>query len=280
MISLCPSTSALRTISFSNPRSVLPLLAGMITLGVSGVMLPAVAAEAPSTPDASAAALEQLRAANVARSELAREESAWKAERERLQAAIAATRAEVARLERDAMDSETQRDTARSKLAAIGSTSDLDTLRTRLGEAGITLRSALKALAATVPPGVIAPPADDLAGEALFDASVRALDAAERGAGTLGVEVVSGTRDGQSEAVKLLRVAGAAAWWVSLDGKAAGIARVAGGELHLDAARDERTRLDITAALAQAEGRAHPTVLLLPAPTPTPTTSTKSGGQP
>lgn len=252
---------------------MLPLLAGIVTLGVLSVVVPAAAADAPSTPDASAAALEQLRAANIARAELAREEAAWKSERERLYAAIAATRAEVARLERDATESETQRDAARTRFAAIGSASDLDTLRTRLGEAGAKLRSALTSLAATVPPGVIALPAEDLTGEALFDASVRALDAAERAAGTLGVEVVSGTRDGQSEAVKLLRVAGAAAWWVSLDGKSAGIARVADGKLQLDAAGDEPTRLAITAALAQAEGRAHPTVLLLPAPV-------KGGGQP
>lgn len=271
-----PLLSASR-ISSSHPRSVLPLLAGILVLGVSCVMMPATAAEAPSTPDASAAALEQLRAANVARAELAREEAAWKAERERLHAAIAATRAEVARLERDAADAEAVRDDARNRLAAIGDTSDLATVRTRLGEAGVKLRNALAALAATVPPGVITLPADDLAGEDLFDASVRALDAAERAAGTLGVEVVSGTRDGQGEAVKLLRVAGAVAWWVSLDGKAAGIARVVAGKLVLDAAADEGTRLDITAALAQAEGRAHPTVLLLPAPL---TTTTTSGGQP
>ncbi|HEX3132945.1 MAG TPA: hypothetical protein VHX44_05100 [Planctomycetota bacterium] len=237
------------------------------------MMLPAVAVEAPSTPDASTAALEQLRAANVARSELAHEESAWKTERERLQAAIAATRAEVTRLERDAAEAEAQRDSARSKLAAIGATSDLDTVRARLGEAGVKLRTALKAIAATVPPGAITAPADDLAGDVAFDAAVRALDAAERSAGTLGVEVVSGTRGGQPEAVKLLRVAGAAAWWVALDGSAAGTARIAEGKLQLDAASNEQTRLAITAALAQAEGRAHPTVLLLPTPA-------RAGGQP
>lgn len=250
----------------SHPRSVLPLLAGVVALGVLSAMVSAAAVEAPSTPDAATAAIEQLRATNVARAELAREEAAWKSERERLQAAIAATRAEVARLERDAADAEGQRDGARTRLAAIGATSDLDTLRMRLGEAGVKLRATLKSLTATVLPGVVAVPADDLAGEALFDACVRALDAAERAAGTLGVEVVSGTRDGQSEAVKLLRVAGAAAWWVSLDGKAAGSARVSDGKLLLDAAGDEPTRIAITAALAQAEGRAHPTVLLLPAP--------------
>lgn len=233
----------------------------------------AVAADAPSTPDAAAAALEQLRAANVARAELARTEAIWTSERERLAAAIAATRAEVGRLERDAAEAEAQRDHARTRLAAIGATSDLDTLRTRLGDAAKKLRTALALVAATVPPGVIALPTDDLAGDAAFDSAVRALDAAERAAGTLGVEVVSGTRAGQAEAVKLLRVAGAAAWWVSLDGRAAGTARMFDGKLQLDAATDERIRLAITAALAQAEGRAQPTIILLPAPV-------RAGGQP
>lgn len=243
------------------PCRVPTLLTGLVVFGSVSVVGPAVAADAADT---SAAALEQLRAANIARAELAREEAAWTAERERLSAAIAATRAEVARLERDAADAEAQRDSARAKLAAIGSASDLDTLRTRLGEAGVKLRASLRSLATTVPPGVIAVPGDDLAGEALFDAAVRALDAAERAAGTLGVEVVSGVRDGQSEAVKLLRVAGAAAWWVSLDGTSAGTAKMIDGRLALQAAGDEPTRLGIIAALAQAEGRAHPTVLVLP----------------
>jgi chromosome segregation protein len=273
MTSRRPLSSVSQAFPAFRSRKALPLLVGMVTLGMCGVVLPAVAVEAPSTPDAATVALEQLRAANVARSELAHEESAWKTERERLQAAIAATRAEVARLERDAAEAEAQRDNARTKLAAISATSDLDTVRTRLSEAGVKLRTALKALAATVPPGAIAAPAEDLAGEAAFDAAVRALRGIERSAGTLGVEVVSGTRGGQTEAVKLLRVAGAAAWWVALDGSAAGTARVSDGKLQLDATSNDSTRLAITAALAQAEGRAHPTVLLLPAPA-------RTGGQP
>lgn len=78
-----------RTIAVSNPRSVLPLLGGIITLGVFCVMTSAVAVEAPSTPDVSTAALEQLRAANIARAELTREETTWKIKRDRLQAACA-----------------------------------------------------------------------------------------------------------------------------------------------------------------------------------------------
>ena len=69
--------------------------------------------------------------------------------------------------------------------------------------------------------------------------------------------------------MKLLRVAGAVAWWVALDGSAAGNARMIDGKLQLEIAADERTRLDITLALAQAEGRAQPTIVLLPAPSTT-----------
>ena len=212
-----------------------------------------------------AAIIEQLRAANQARAALASEESTWKQERDRLHAALVATRAELARLERDATAAESARDSARTKLAALNTASDLDTVRERLGQAGIRLTTQLAELARTLPPGVIAAPASGLTGDAAFDAAVRALDAAERAAGTLTVEVVTGDRGGQAEAVKLLRVAGGAAWWMSLDGTAAGSARVADGKLMLTAG-DEPGRIAIAAALAHAEGRGQPAIVLLPAP--------------
>ncbi len=265
MTSRPPLTSAPRTGSLPAlckvpPRWVGFALFGMLALG------PLAAAEVTPALDAAATALEQLRAANVARSELARESAAWVNERERLQAAIAATRAELARLERDATTAETQRDQARTRLAAIGDTSDLETVRRHMGEAGARLRTGLSIVARSVPPGTVATPAGELAGEAAFDAATRALEAAERAAGTLSVEVVTGQRAGQTEAVKLLRVAGAIAWWVALDGKAAGTTRMVDGTLHLDPATDEAARSTITNALAQAEGRAQPTVLLMPTP--------------
>lgn len=220
---------------------------------------------AAAEPAAATAAIEQLRAANQARAALAGEESAWKHERERLQAALAATRAELARLERDATAAEAARDGARAKLAALGAANDLDAVRERLGQAGAALAARLAELARSLPPGVIAAPPAGLAGDAAFDAAVRALDAAERAAGTLTVEVVTGDRAGQPEAVKLLRVAGAAAWWMSLDGSAAGTARVADGKLTLTPG-DDAARLAIATALAQAEGRSQPAIVLLPTP--------------
>lgn len=206
--------------------------------------------------DPATAVRAELQAANRARAELAREESAWTAERQRLTALIAATTAETERLEREAASAAARRDAARAAITALGSAAELDALRTRLAEAGAAAAGQLRALAATVPPGVIAL-GDDLS----FDAVVRVLEGAERAAATVTVEVVTGSRDGRAEAVKLLRVAGAAAWWVSLDGRTAGTAAMRDGKLVLTAAAESEA---IRAALAQAEGRGQPSIVVLP----------------
>ncbi len=242
-----------------------------------GLIVGVRAADVATTAETANSALELLRAANVARAELAREESVWRGERQRLQAAIAATRAEQARLAHDTAEIQSQTEHTRTKLDTLNAANELDALRLRLSKASAQINTALTALARTVPPGTVGIPAANLTGEAAFDAAIRALDASERAASAVAVEVVSGTRDGRSdghsdghsEAVKLLRVAGAVAWWVALDGSAAGNARMIDGKLQLEIAADERTRLDITLALAQAEGRAQPTIVLLPAPSTT-----------
>lgn len=249
-----------------SPRWLAFLVSLVLIVGVR-------AADVATTAETANSALELLRAANVARAELAREESVWRGERQRLQAAIAATRAEQARLAHDTAEIQSQTEHTRAKLDALNAASELDALHLRLSEASAQLNTALTALARTVPPGTVGIPAANLTGEAAFDAVIRALDASERAASAVAVEVVSGTRDGRSdghsEAVKLLRVAGAVAWWVALDGSAAGNARMIDGKLQLEIAADERTRLDITLALAQAEGRAQPKIVLLPAPSTT-----------
>ena len=206
--------------------------------------------------DPAAAVLNELQAANRARADLAREEAAWTGERQRLEALIAATTAETARLEREAVAAEVRRDAARNALAALGSAGDLEALRLRLAEAGAAAADCLRLLAATLPPGVIT-----LGDDTGFDAVVRALEGAERAAATVTVEVVSGSRDGRAEAVKLLRVAGAGAWWVSLDGQAAGTAAMRDGKLVLTRAVEAEA---IRQALGQAEGRGQPSIVVLP----------------
>lgn len=225
------------------------------------ILLSATLAAADPPPDAAAQAMEQLRAANQARADLARETATWTNESQRLAALVAATRAETARLERDAAAAEAARDAAQQRLAALGSGSDLDALRARLAEAGERLGERLAGIARDLPPGVL--PAGGSSGDSPFDAAVRNLESAERAAAVVSIEVVTGERDGRREAVKMLRVAGAAAWWISLDGTAAGAVRMRDGAVTLIAAGDLQ-RAAIATSLSQAEGRAQPGVALLP----------------
>lgn len=245
---------------------VVYVLVGCVFMTLSG----AAVDSGPSDP--AAAALEQLRAAGQTRTDLAREESAWTLERSRLLALIEATAAETARLEREAGSAEAVRDAARTRLSALGSGSDLEAVRNRLGEAGTVLSSTLAVVARGLPPGAV-PALGEASGEGRFDAVVRALEAAERAAGSVAVEVVTGDRDGRPQAVKMLRIAGAAAWWVALDGSAAGVVEIHDGAVRLRAA-DADEAAAIAGALAQAEGRQPPAVVLLPLPLAT------AGGQP
>lgn len=240
---------------------------------VFGIVLPwalcstPLAAAEPSRSDVITASLEQIRVTNQARADLAREEGAWTNEHQRLKAVLAATQAENGRLEREAVATEARRDMARSQLAALGNVSDLDALRTRLAEAGMQLGESLTRIAATLPPGVI-PAISATADERGYESVVRALESAERAACTVTVDVVTGERDGKPEAVKALRVAGAIAWWVALDGSAAGTLHCQDGRVKLSTVSDVLARNTIITALAQIDGHGQPGVLLLPVEQP------------
>ncbi len=211
--------------------------------------------------DPASAILAELQAANRARADQAGEAAAWNRERARLEALIAATAAETARLAREAASAEAAAAQSAERLAALGQAGDLEGVRSRLAAISAQAAERLRQLAASLPPGVIT-----LGEDAGFDAVVRALELAERAAGTVTVEVVSGHRagqPGQREAVKLLRVAGAAAWWVALDGNSAGRAAMREGALELSVA-DPDAAAAVRAALAQAEGRAQPMIVVLP----------------
>lgn len=211
--------------------------------------------------------LSRFHAANQARSELARESAAWISERQRLEALIAATEAETARLEHQATAAEAERDAAVARVAAMGQGSDLKALRSSLSDGGARLAVGLAELARRLPPGAV-PASTSTGGEAGFESAVRALESAERAASAIAVEVITGQREGRTEAVRILRVAGSVAWWMSLDGLAAGTVRVVDGVCHLTPAADEASRLAIALALAEAEGRSPPTVVLLPGVAP------------
>jgi hypothetical protein len=238
-----------------------------LSLFMTGILcssLMSVTNAAESSANNAASAIAQLSAANAARVEQAEREAAWNIERQRLLALIAATQAEQARLERAATEAETEREEAIAATKALNDDSDLIKSRSQIAESAERMRVQLQTMASTFPPGSISSIDARITGDALFDDVIRALDSSERAATTISVEVVTGQRDGHTEAVKLLRAAGAAAWWVSFDGQAAGIALMNAGTLQLHASTDRRTIDAIRSALAQAESRSPPALVVLP----------------
>jgi len=213
--------------------------------------------------DPASAALEQLRAANQARTELARDVAKWQVERERLAAIVSATEAERDRLKADAEADEKKAEAARLELATLGAGSDLELVRGILTAGAAVQLDQLRALATQLPPGVVSlPPAGESAVD--FDTIIKTVEAAERAAAGVAVEVVTGRLEGKDVAVKLLRVSGAAAWWVSLEGNQAGTSFRRQGVLELTSAARDEDRKAITQAVNISEGRLTPALLVLP----------------
>lgn len=230
-------------------------------VGSLGLLLSSMAFAAEPVADPAGVILENLRAANVARAALAGEQSAWNAERQRLEAVAEAVAADIARLEREAAAAEAKRADLEAELARLGTGSDdLEPIRAALAEQATMIRETLRELANRMPPGAVAIPS--AAGEAAFDDVIRALDATERASTGVAIEVVTGELAGVQVAVKALRVAGAGAWWVNLEGNDAGILSVREGKTVLTGATDESTRKQIMLAVAIAEDR-HPAELLV-----------------
>ena len=221
----------------------------------------AVAAEAaaPSIPQTH---LAEITAANQARAALAHEAAAWQAESERLRGLIAAVTQEHERLAAEADRLSANNAELRDRLAVAGEAADLDAVRGELDAAATAIRDHLSALAARSLPGAVVVPASG--GDRPFDEAMRALDATERAAASVAVEVVTGKRDGAEIAVRLLRLAGAAAWWVALDDGSAGTASMTADGLRLDIVSDPAAQAAIRRAVHIADGRQAAEAVLLP----------------
>jgi len=222
----------------------------------------AQSADAPRS-DPAQTALESIRAANVARSAAATEAEAWRNERERLEALIEANATEAQRLRQELEEVEKEGKVAATETARLGSDVSLQHARKILDTAGNEVRQRLAALAAVLPPGAVVVPAgtgDDL------DEAVHALAQSERSAATLSIEVVPGRLDGQEMVVKLLRVSGAAAWWLAMDGRRAGVATVSTGHLILTPVAEGADADAIRRAITITEGRQAGAIMVLPLP--------------
>ncbi len=119
-------------------------------------------------------------------------------------------------------------------------------------------------LARELPPGAVSEPR--AGGEGGFDEAMRALEASERALETVAVEIVPGRLGERTLAVKALRVGGAAAWWLAMDGAEAGTLRRQDGEVVLTPSADPDTRDAIARAIAIVEQRHPAAIELLPLP--------------
>ncbi|MFM2092019.1 MAG: hypothetical protein RLZZ127_2508, partial [Planctomycetota bacterium] len=221
----------------------------------------AAAVLAAAEPDPAAALLAEAQAAGAARAALAAEAAAWRDERERLQTLVTAAEGEADRLAASAEADRRAAGAARAEAAALSPPDPAPALTA----AATMAAAALRALAARHPPGAVALPADGV-GEAAVAALLRALDAGDRAAGEVAIEIVTGEQPGRGpRAVSLLRVSGAAAWWVSLDGGEAGTARMHDGVLRLTPA-EPADAAAIRRAVAILQGRQGPGLVDLPDP--------------
>lgn len=224
----------------------------------------AAAKQAPSVPQQ---VMAELRAANAARAARLREQQDWALEEQKLELLQAAVGAETKRLADGAAEAKRQAAELRKRLrAAEAKQKRLEAVEAMIDTLAERLEHALGALAAATIPGVV--PVDRAAGitdpAARLAAAVQRISDAEQRAREPGIELVTGSLAGQPATVKLLRIGGVAAWWVTLDRERTGTAAIQDGKLVLLPAATPENGQAIEKAFAIAEGRAAPHWVLLP----------------
>ncbi len=245
----------------------------VVAVSVLLLALAAVAAadEDPNQPNGKQPIAEQvmaeLRTAGAARVQLLKEKQQWAIDREKLELLKSTVLGEAKRhrsvaakarqTEAELRERLEQHKAGQQRLKSVEGVVDALCERLEKALAGLANRS----LPGLVPPdraARITEPGRRLA------VGVDRLHAVRRQTKRAAVEVVSGSVEGRTLAVKLLRVGGVAAWWLSLDGKQAGTAAVRDGQVLLSAAAEPRDVQAILKAFAIAEGRGTPDWALLP----------------
>lgn len=241
--------------------SLLPLL----FVGTAGTAESPEPGPEPSVPEK---VMTDLRAAHAARTQLAKEEQARAMEKEKLELLASTVRSETERLRTTAAKAKSAEADLKKRIEDLKAQEH----RFKLVEAMIDtlaerLEKALEALAARSLPGLVPPDtaADITEPPKRLAAGAGRLEEVGRQAGRSGVELVAGTLGNQSVTVRLLRVGGVAAWWMTLDGKQAGTAAVKDTTLILHPAKTPQDAAAVSKAFAIAEGRAAPDWVLLPA---------------
>lgn len=237
---------------------------------------------AADTPDAATLVLEELRAAQLARSAQAREIQEWRQEQERMAVLHDTVAAEIAALEATARQDTDQTAAVRRDLEVCAAERRaLETTRAALRIQALSITTTLATVARRAVPGAVTIPAGNADPALAFDEAVRCLDGTERAGAASAVELVEGRLAGQPRAVKLLRVGGLG-WWADLDGDQAGVVvpSETGQPPALEPCADAGRVEDIRRAIAMVEGRRVPELLRLPVPSTVAATLVKGAGQP
>jgi hypothetical protein len=211
--------------------------------------------------------MQELQAANEARSALLQAEQDWALEKEKLELLRSTVLREAARLQSVAAEARRQEaELSEQTAGARAEQKRLEEIEAMVDALAERLEKALAAMAARTLPGLVPPdraaaitdPAERLS------AGADRLRQAERQAQAPGMELVDGLLNGESRTVKLFRAGGAAAWWMSLDGAGSGTAVMKDGKLVLIPAQSPADAEAIRTAFSIAEGHAPPAWTLLP----------------
>ena len=211
--------------------------------------------------------LSELRAANVARTQLLDEQQQWAMENEQLELLAAAVRAETRRFAEDAQKAEGDAASLQQQAADLRAQQNtFDQAEAMVDTLAERLEQALETVAGESLPGVVPPDrsADITEPSRRLAAAAARLRDVERNTRESAVEIVAGDLGGRSATVKLLRLGGVAAWWVSLDGTEGGTAVLEGGTLVLQRGRTDAETAAVRKAFAIVQGQVAPTWVLLP----------------
>ena len=246
-------------------RAIIALLSAA---GVAAAGDPTAGGEKPAVAEQ---VMAELRAAGAARAQLLKERQQWAVEKEKLELLKSTVLREAERHKAAAAAARQAEAKLRKRLAKRkGGRQRLESVEAAVDMLCERLEKALADLARRSLPGLVPP--DRAAGITepgrRLAAGVERLEAARRRTKRAGVEVVGGSLGGRRMAVRLLRVGGVAAWWMSLDGKQAGTAAVRDGRVILSAVTEPRDVQAVRKAFAVAEGRETPDWALLPVPPP------------
>lgn len=210
--------------------------------------------------------LAELRAADDARARLLAEEQDWRMERQRLELLRDTIRRRADQLDEDAAEAQDELEALQQEVKARDDAADdVQAVRDMLDRLAAEANDRLQELSNRTPPGFVPRRAtDDGGGDGPLLAVVQRMQGAMRRAESSGVELVNVSVDGEQTAVKLLRIGGVGAWWMSLSGDRGGTATVEGGRLRLHPAALPASFDAIARAFDIAEGRAAPEWVSLP----------------